>query len=96
MFKLRIRDGVNAVVHREKDSANIADSVLRLCDDAELYERLSRAAEHADDEYLCPLKWDKLVSDFLDDDDREKLLAHSLERTSLIPPRSGTSRSPNK
>ncbi|MFT5353479.1 MAG: glycosyltransferase involved in cell wall biosynthesis [Polyangiales bacterium] len=87
MFKLKIRDGINAVVHREMDSRHLADSVLRLCDDAELYERLSVAAEHADDEYLCPLKWDKLVSDFLVDEDREKLFAHSLERTSLIPPR---------
>lgn len=79
MFKLRIRDGINAVVHREKDPVHLADSVLRLCDDRQLYERLSRDAEHAADEYLCPLKWDTLVSDFLSDVDRQKLLAHSLK-----------------
>ncbi len=81
MFELRIKHRENALVHRERDPESLAACVLELASDASLYERLSRDSAQAAATYLCPLKWDELVSGFLRPDERQALLAHSLAAT---------------
>jgi glycosyltransferase involved in cell wall biosynthesis len=78
MFALRIRDRENALVFREKDVNAIAACVIALRTDGDLYCSLSKAAERAADDYLCPIKWDRLVSDFLNPAKRKDLLKHAL------------------
>jgi glycosyltransferase involved in cell wall biosynthesis len=68
MFALRMRDGVNCVVFPERDAAALAAAIVRLRDDRQLYEQLSRDAEKHAEEYLCPLKWDRLITAFVDDE----------------------------
>lgn len=80
MFRLRIRDGYNAVVHRERDAKHLAQRIREVTDDGELYARLSRTADEAAEGYLCPLKWDVLVSGFLDPSERERMREYTLAR----------------
>jgi glycosyltransferase involved in cell wall biosynthesis len=65
MFALKIRDGYNALVFRERDSAAFASRIEELMRSPDLYLRLSANAVAAADAYLCPLKYDELISGFL-------------------------------
>jgi glycosyltransferase involved in cell wall biosynthesis len=65
MFALKIRDGYNALVFRERDCAAFAGRIEELSRSPELYLRLSANALAAADAYLCPLKYDQLISGFL-------------------------------
>lgn len=79
MFTLRIRHGKEALVHREKDPADLADKVQQLISDGALYEAYSQHAEAAVRDYLCPLKWDTLLRDFINPHTRARLRNYSLE-----------------
>lgn len=65
MFVLRVRDRDNALVFPERDPDALARCVEELAGSAELYVRLSSNAARAAETYLCPLKYDRLVSDFI-------------------------------
>lgn len=65
MFALRIRDGENALVFRAADPAALAARIEQLAQSPALYRALSERAEQAADGYLCPLKWDRLISGWL-------------------------------
>lgn len=78
MFALRIRDGIEALVHPERNPEALADRVERLASDRRLYEELSVRGEESVKDYLCPLKWDRLLEDFVDPVRRPQLRRHSL------------------
>lgn len=65
MFRLRIRDGVNAVVFEAASPLALAEALKRLADDDTLYEGISRGYEKTAEDYLSPLKWHELVKAFL-------------------------------
>lgn len=65
MFALKIRDGYNALVFPERDAKVLANRIEELMRSPELYSRLSSNALAAADVYLCPLKFDALISAFL-------------------------------
>lgn len=79
MFALRMVHEQNALVFRERDSADLADCVTRLIREPNLYGRLSSYAEVAADGYLCPLKWEQLIQDFLAPASRHALLRFALD-----------------
>lgn len=83
MFALRIRDGKEALVHREADPVSLAARLEELFRDPALYRQLSRNAVQAVEDYLCPLKWDRLISDFLDPVARKELSRFALSRMAL-------------
>lgn len=64
MFALKIRDGYNALVFPERNPEAFANRIEELWRSPELYSRLS-ANSLAADAYLCPLKYDQLISGFL-------------------------------
>jgi glycosyltransferase involved in cell wall biosynthesis len=66
MFALKIRDGYNAVVFHERDSAAFAGRIEELMNSPDLYSRLSANALAAADAFLCSLKFDQLISGFLE------------------------------
>jgi glycosyltransferase involved in cell wall biosynthesis len=78
MFRLRIRDGQNAVVFSESDPSSMADALHRLGSDKALYETISRNHANAASEYLCPLKWHDLIRSFLNPESGSDLQQHSL------------------
>jgi glycosyltransferase involved in cell wall biosynthesis len=78
MFALKIHEGDNALVFAERDPEAIADCVDRLASSPDLYARLSAAGEKAAENYLCPLKYDSLISGFLSPTERSRLQRHSL------------------
>jgi glycosyltransferase involved in cell wall biosynthesis len=78
MFALRIRDLDNALVFSERNIDAFAACIDRLMSSPELYSKLSQASERAADGYLCPLKYDQLISAFLDPVERSKLRKYSL------------------
>ena len=84
MFALRIRDRVNALVFPERDPAAFAERIDELASSPELYVKLSNAAEKAADGYLCPLKYDRLISDFLTPTERSKLRDYSLANYAIL------------
>ncbi len=65
MFALKIRDGYNALVFPERDPQAFARRIEELWRSPELYSQLSANALQAADTYLCPLKYDALISGFL-------------------------------
>ena len=65
MFALKIRDRYNALVFPQRDPAALANQIEELMGSPELYSRLSSNALSAADAYLCPLKFDALISAFL-------------------------------
>lgn len=65
MFAIRMKDAQNCLVFEASSPSSLADSVRRLMEEPELYIRLSQAAETATEDYLCPLKWDRLVFSWL-------------------------------
>lgn len=84
MFQLRIRDGEQALVHPQRDPEAMADRIARLALDPQLYEGFSRQAAVAVQDYLCPLKWDRLLAEFLDPVARKGLRSYSLARYSYF------------
>ena len=84
MFALRIRDGEQALVHPQRDPEAMADRIERLASDPQTYEGFSQRAETAVQDYLCPLKWDRLLEDFLDPAARKDLRRYSLARHSYF------------
>lgn len=65
MFGIRMKDGKNCIVFEAASPDALAGAVTRLMDEPGLYERLSKSAEAATEEYLCPLKWDRLIATWL-------------------------------
>jgi glycosyltransferase involved in cell wall biosynthesis len=78
MFALRIRDRYNALVFPERNPQALADRIEVLTDSPALYESLSANSAEAADNYLCPLKYDRLITDFLNPDSRRALRQYSL------------------
>ncbi len=78
MFALRIRHGENALVCKAASPESLAARVEELFSQPGLYTRLSRAATNAAEGYLCPLKWDRLLEDFLEPGPRASLRNHAL------------------
>ena len=60
------------------------DRIERLVSDPQTYEEFSRRAEISVQDYLCPLKWDRLLEDFLDPAARKDLRRYSLARHSYF------------
>ena len=65
MFGIRMKDGKNCLVFEAASPDSLANAVLRLMDEPDLYEHLSKSAETATEDYLCPLKWDRLIATWL-------------------------------
>jgi glycosyltransferase involved in cell wall biosynthesis len=65
MFGIRMKDGKNCVVFEAASPESLAGAVTRLIDEPGLYARLSKSAETATEDYLCPLKWDRLIATWL-------------------------------
>lgn len=84
MFRLRIHDGQQALVHPQRDPEAMAGRIARLASDPQLYESFSRRAEASVRDYLCPLKWDRLLADFLDPAARKDLRRYSLARHAYL------------
>jgi glycosyltransferase involved in cell wall biosynthesis len=80
MFALRIRNGESAIVFPERNPEKLAAAVERLMDTPELYAKLSEGAEKAAESYLCPLKYDRMISSFVSSVDRKTLSSYSLAR----------------
>lgn len=80
MFRLRIHDGIQALVHPERDPEGLAACVERLAANPEIYAGFSQRAETSVQDYLCPLKWDRLLEDFLTPTTRIQLRNYSLAR----------------
>ncbi len=78
MFALKIRDRCNALVFPERNTDALAERIEDLASSPELYARLSSAAEEAVEGYLCPLKYDRLISAFLAPTERSQLRNYSL------------------
>lgn len=78
MFGLRIRDGENALVFPAGDPEALTAVIRRLVEEPELYGHISQQQGRAADGYLCPLKWQDLVSGFLDKAQWPRLCSYSL------------------
>ena len=78
MFALRIRDQYNALVFQERDPEALARCIEILADTPQIYEMLSANSAAAADNYLCPLKYDRLITCFLSADGRRQLTSYSL------------------
>ena len=79
MFALKIRDQYNALVFPERNIAAFANCIDKLMSSPDLYAKLSRDAGYAAEGYLCPLKYDHLISSFLDPMARSQLRKFSLD-----------------
>jgi glycosyltransferase involved in cell wall biosynthesis len=78
MFKLRIRDRQNALIFPARNPSAFAERIDELASTPELYAKLSAMAEKTADDYLCPMKFDRLILDFLSPTKRRKLRDYSL------------------
>jgi glycosyltransferase involved in cell wall biosynthesis len=78
MFALKIRDGYNALVFREHDPEDCAAAIERLLAAPDLYALLSMNAANAAKDYLCELKYDELISAFLEPRATDRILQCSL------------------
>ena len=78
MFALKIRDGYNALVFPQRDPEALAKRIAELMRSSELYSRLSTNSMGAADAYLCPLKYDQLITGFLDLNSSQELGKFSL------------------
>jgi glycosyltransferase involved in cell wall biosynthesis len=93
MFRLKVRDGIGAMVFRAGDPSSLAACLERLQGDPDLYGRLSTSGEQAASGYFTPLKYDSLISAWLESSRtaRVKLAPYSIasgryESRSLDPP----------
>ncbi len=80
MFGIRLAHNENALIFRERDSDALAHAIQRLRDEPLLYERLSEASARASEAFLCPLKWDQLLTHWLagSSDDARALSSYTL------------------
>jgi glycosyltransferase involved in cell wall biosynthesis len=78
MFSLKVRNRDNALVFRERDPEALARCVDELASSKDLYAKLSSAAGMAAETYLCPLKYDRLLADFIAPERRARLKAYCL------------------
>jgi glycosyltransferase involved in cell wall biosynthesis len=80
MFRVKLRDGENALIFKAGDAGALADRIRLLAGDPVLYARLSRNAEAAAEQFFCPLKYDELISRWLSntEEDRNVLSGFSL------------------
>lgn len=78
MFALKVRDRDNALVFRERDPDALARCVEELAGSAQFYVKLSSTAGKAAETYLCPLKYDQLLSDFMAPQRRGRLRDYCL------------------
>ena len=78
MFALKIRNRYNALVFPERNPEAFADCIDNLAASPELYAQLSNAARKSADSFLCPLKYDRLISGFLSPRERNRLREYSL------------------
>ena len=80
MFAFKIHNRRNALVFPEKNPAAFADCINELACSPKLYSHLSISAADAAEDYLCEVKYDKMISDFLSPEGRSRLLQFSLAR----------------
>ena len=80
MFALKIHNRKNAIVFPQRNPQALADCIDELASSPALYVRLSEAGSEAAKDYLCPVKYDHLISAFLYPKERLKLLEFSLSR----------------
>lgn len=80
MFALKIRDRKNALVFPECNPEAFANCIDTLATSPELYASLSANSANAADNYLCPLKYDHLITSFLDTVERRRVRCYSLSR----------------
>ena len=78
MFALKIRNRENAIVFPQRNPQALADCIDELASSPALYVKLSEAGAKAAEDYLCPVKYDRLISAFLYPNERSKLLEYSL------------------
>jgi glycosyltransferase involved in cell wall biosynthesis len=80
MFRLKLKHRDTALVFRAGDPASLAECLQELGTDGPLYARLSSAADRAAADFFCPLKFDELITRWLDnrDEDRRILSTFSL------------------
>ncbi len=78
IFAAKIHNRCNALVFPERNVEAFADCIDELASSPALYAKLSYAAANAAEGYLCPLKYDRLVSGFLNSTERSKLREYSL------------------
>ena len=86
MFALRLRNGENAVVFPERDPVRLAAAVENLMAAPALYARLSEGSQAAAEDFLCPLKYDHMISHFISTAERKKLGSFSLARYGYMTP----------
>jgi glycosyltransferase involved in cell wall biosynthesis len=80
MFRVKLRDGDNALIFKAGDVNALVDRIRLLAGDPALYARLSRNGEAAAEQFFCPLKYHELISRWLSntDEDRRILSGFSL------------------
>ena len=71
-FRGRLTPDQDCLVFPQKDSAALAASIQRLCEDPALYARLSSNAPAAHDRLYVGLSWSEVISAFLDDPRNEQ------------------------
>ena len=80
MFALKIKDRYNALVFPERNPDAFADRIAELASSPRLYSSLSHNSGDAAEGYLCPLKYDQLITEFLNAEERANLQRYSLEK----------------
>jgi glycosyltransferase involved in cell wall biosynthesis len=80
MFRLKVRDRFSALMFPARDAQALAARVRELRTDGALYAALSRNAEEAASQHLCPLKFHELISRWLSGtpEDRRVLESYTL------------------
>jgi glycosyltransferase involved in cell wall biosynthesis len=80
MFSLKLNDGRDALLFPAGDAAALAGRLDSLVTDPELYARLSSRSREAAAGFFCPLKFDELITAWLNDrpEDRDLLSTFSL------------------
>jgi glycosyltransferase involved in cell wall biosynthesis len=85
MFALKIKDHYNALVFPERNPEAFANRIAELASSPRLYSRLSLNSGNAAEGYLCPLKYDQLITEFLSAEERANLQRYSLEKYDYTP-----------
>jgi glycosyltransferase involved in cell wall biosynthesis len=78
MFALRLKNHESALVFAEKNCTALAQCVSELATSPSVYEGLSERSADAAEAFLCPLKYDVLISRFLEPRSRQGLLEYAL------------------
>jgi glycosyltransferase involved in cell wall biosynthesis len=79
MFALKICNLSNALVFPERNIEAFAGCIDKLMSSPVLYAQLSCEAGNSANDFLCPLKYDQLISCFLHLEERSKLSEYSLD-----------------